>query len=235
MGRPLFHPCPNRPQLVSLNWMMAVQSLLEPSDIKPGHVQVDFIKSNVDQFAYSEAMTIGHHRHAVITDSVSSFPCGLEKSFNFRLGQEFSGLTHTLYIIHAGVVLSPPDSIARNRRLFRSIFTKTGLCKELAGQHRQIGDGGSVKLTCPRGMGNLPPARMVYAGAGSGWLKKSAAPSGQKLCPRNACPATESASAARNPADCDPARICGRDANTSDKQTNRSECIEYDARTHYRS
>ncbi len=214
MGRPLFHPCPNRPQLVSLNWMMAVQSLLEPSDIKPGHVQVDFIKSNVDQFAYSEAMTIGHHRHAVITDSVSSFPCGLEKSFNFRLGQEFSGLTHTLYIIHAGVVLSPPDSIARNRRLFRSIFTKTGLCKELAGQHRQIGDGGSVKLTCPRGMGNLPPAQ---------------------LCPRNACPATESASAARNPADCDPARICGRDANTSDKQTNRSECIEYDARTHYRS
>src|SRR6266545_4108113 len=55
-------------------WMKAVQSLLEPSDIKPGHVQVDFIKSNVDQFAYSEAMTIGHHRHAVITDSVSSFP-----------------------------------------------------------------------------------------------------------------------------------------------------------------
>src|SRR6266540_3573013 len=80
MGRPLFHPCPNRPQLISLDWMMAAQSLLEPANIEPSCIQMDLIKSNVDQLAYPEAVTIGHHRHAVITDSVSSFPCGLEKS-----------------------------------------------------------------------------------------------------------------------------------------------------------
>src|SRR6266511_1784086 len=89
MGRPLFHPCPNRPQLISLDWMMAAQSLLEPANIEPSCIQMDLIKSNVDQLAYPEAVTIGHHRHAVITDSVSSFPCGLEKSLDLGFCQEF--------------------------------------------------------------------------------------------------------------------------------------------------
>src|SRR6266511_743690 len=94
MGRPLFHPCPNRPQLISLDWMMVAQSLLEPANIESSCIHMDLIKSNVDQLAYLEGEKIGHHRHAVITDSVSSFTSGLQKSLHLSLCHQFSGFTN---------------------------------------------------------------------------------------------------------------------------------------------